>query len=124
MLTSNIIFDLDGTLIDSKTGIIESIKYSLNKNDVINYNLSNIIIGPPIHSIFNKLLNSDKNLSLNQLVSDFRNHHDENGWKKFTPYKHANELLLALKSKNISTFLATSKPGHVTEKIINTLMDG
>ena len=45
-----IIFDLDGTLSDSKEGITKSVQYALEKVGIIEENLDNLnhFVGPPM----------------------------------------------------------------------------
>lgn len=45
----NIIFDLDGTIIDSEAGITKSVQYALQKFNIIVKDLKELVsfIGPP-----------------------------------------------------------------------------
>lgn len=60
-MIKNIIFDLDGTISKSKKGIVNSIKYSLDKLDV-NYKGKNLeeFIGPPLLQSYEKIIGLDK----------------------------------------------------------------
>lgn len=54
MKYSNVLFDLDGTLTDPKTGITKSVQYALNKAGINEPDLDKLIpfIGPPLHQSF------------------------------------------------------------------------
>ncbi|MGB4373228.1 MAG: HAD hydrolase-like protein, partial [Halanaerobiales bacterium] len=50
----NIIFDLDGTIIDSEAGITKSVQYALQKFNIIVKDLKELVsfIGPPLKESF------------------------------------------------------------------------
>lgn len=50
-----ILFDLDGTITDSKQGIIDSIRYTLNKMKLKENNINlELLTGPPLSESFKK----------------------------------------------------------------------
>ena len=57
-----IFFDLDGTIVDSKPGIIESVKYALKHFGIeeTNEEKLNLFIGPPLFDAFSKYYNMNK----------------------------------------------------------------
>ena len=56
-MLKNIIFDLDGTLINSAPSIIECLKVILRKNEIAPvFSLGSKIIGPPLKETLKKLL--------------------------------------------------------------------
>ena len=74
MTLSNILFDLDGTLIDSKDGITRSIQYALSKLDreVPELNELEWSIGPPIETSFARLLDTVDEKLIGCAVKAFR----------------------------------------------------
>ena len=58
MSVRNVIFDLDGTLINTEVGIIDSVKYAIAKLELYKPDDSKLkgIIGPPLKSSFIHIL--------------------------------------------------------------------
>ncbi|MGB4389266.1 MAG: HAD hydrolase-like protein, partial [Caldicoprobacterales bacterium] len=54
MKYKNILFDLDGTMIDSQAGITKSAQYALKKFNIIVEDLEELVpfIGPPLKNSF------------------------------------------------------------------------
>jgi|GEM_PF-5116926 len=113
------IFDLDGTLLDSQEGVLDSLKFAVEKC-APNY-LSFIhrsLIGPPITALLREII-PDK--SLIEVVSrEFRFHYDNIGCKKTKLFPGVYNGLKELSKDNI-LFIATNKPQKVTNKILTTL---
>lgn len=131
MSCKNILFDLDGTLINSKNGIIRGIEDTFIKN-----NLSKIyeekksdiesLIGPRIEIVLTLLLaNIDSNTyDLDSLVKSFREYYDRYGYLEVEIYNNVIETLNYFKKKNIKMFIVTNKPKIVTSKILKHLALG
>lgn len=117
-----IIFDLDGTLIDSAEGIKQSIKNSFKKLNIdLEIDLNELSIGPPLDET---LFQCNKKISQKQLL-DLRNlfisDYDENGCKKVTTFQGVDLLIKKLFNENINLFIATNKRKIPTLKILNHL---
>lgn len=99
-----VIFDLDGTLVDSRSGIIESFNFAFEKvfKKHPRFQISDLI-GPPLDEILNKIesptINQEK-----QFLSEFKKYYDNLGYKKSFLYNGVIEELTLLKSKKISYF--------------------
>lgn len=77
----NVLIDLDGTLINSKKGIILSLNYALLTAgyDLIVNEEMNWLIGPPIRESLKKIIgNNDKN-KIEEIYLHYRNHYSEIG---------------------------------------------
>jgi phosphoglycolate phosphatase len=117
-----VIFDLDGTLVDSLPGIEFSVDHSLStgklpprKSDL------RPLIGPPIREIFARLLPECGEEQISGLESAFRASYDTVGWRKTTLYKNAATVLSNLKHAGVELFLATNKPLFATGRILKEL---
>ncbi len=75
-----ILFDLDGTLVESSEGIINSAVYALNKFDISikDKNQLRSFIGPPLFDSFSSFFNNDKEKT-NLAVSYFRENYERQG---------------------------------------------
>lgn len=105
----NVIFDLDGTLSDSKEGIINSLKYSSEKMGIKPPSEEKLIsfIGIPLQEVFSTFF-SFYNADLEQAVKYFREYYKEKGIFENTLFQGADHLIRDL-SENSSLFIATSK---------------
>jgi len=117
---STILFDLDGTLTDSKTGIIKSVQYALdyigikagNNNDLSNF------IGPPIRQSFKEFYDFDDN-TVEKAVEKFRERYFSVGVYENEMYKGIDVLLSMLKGKGKTLLVATSKPVPLANTVLS-----
>jgi phosphoglycolate phosphatase-like HAD superfamily hydrolase len=109
-MISNIIFDLDGTLIDSASDVIECLVLSYIKIKipvpVIN---EKEVMGPPLLEIIQKLSPDIDSDTRNKLILAFRNLYDNLSYDKTSVLDGAYEALNKLNLLNKSMFIATSK---------------
>lgn len=115
-----LLWDLDGTLTDSKEGITRSIQYALSR---LSYPIPEAddlewIIGPPLKESFKILLKTTNEALLNQAVEIYRERFQEIGLYENIVYPGIPKLLLQLKETGCKHFLATSKPRIFAEKIL------
>ncbi|WP_167604739.1 HAD hydrolase-like protein [Maribellus sediminis] len=107
---THIIFDLDGTLTDNTQGIINSLKYSLNKMHIDDYpeNLLDGFIGPPLQWGFSQLFGLNVR-DTKIAVEYFREFYGENGWHQNVPYDGVLEMIAELDRLGKKMYIATSK---------------
>jgi len=76
----NILFDFDGTIIDSKAGITRSAQYALKEFGIIVEDLEELVhfIGPPLKNSFMDRYGFSEQDAL-QAVKYYRKHFDEHG---------------------------------------------
>lgn len=121
-LINAIIFDLDGTLVDSKQSLEESFKKTTEKIAPEKLkNLNKIKIGPPLkETVTNIVGNSDQTL-IDRFITEFKKIHDNELINKTIPYENAEITLKKLQKKNIILAIATNKRQIPTLKIIKSL---
>jgi phosphoglycolate phosphatase len=118
----NIIFDLDGTLIDSGPSIIAALQKSFSELDIKPISIiTTDLIGPPLIEIISKLIPKSKINSVQSIVEGFKSHYDEKFCIEANIYDGVSELLIFLKNKNIKIYIATNKRMKPTVKIIQHL---
>ena len=115
-----VIFDLDGTLIDSSPGILESFEGAFSALNIeIQRPLNSSIIGPPLYESL-KLLSglSDKSV-LDKLAEHFKLYYDSEGYKKTIIYPGINTMLSDISFLNrFNVYIATNKRILPTRKIL------
>jgi phosphoglycolate phosphatase len=115
-----ILFDLDGTLIDSLPGIEYAVDCALSEFG-LPPRISSLrpMIGPPIREIFARLLGPvASNETLSGLEAVFRRVYDGSGWKKTVVHATAVHTLSALRGAGARLYLVTNKPKLATELIL------
>jgi phosphoglycolate phosphatase len=118
----HIIFDLDGTLIDSASSIIESMKHALDEcghQPIIE--ITNAIIGPPLPIALSRVTGIQDVNEINRMISAFKSYYDSNGYQKAQPYADIEQVLQQLNSDGYLLSIATNKRFVPTEKIIQHL---
>lgn len=105
-----VLFDLDGTLLDTTEGIIESVLYTIHamKLEELSYDELLSFIGPPIKDSFFKKYNMTEN-EADKATSIFRNYYKDNALFKARPYCEIFELLELMKKAGITLGVATYK---------------
>ncbi|MEK6205498.1 MAG: HAD hydrolase-like protein [Amylibacter sp.] len=115
MLT--IFFDLDGTLLDSQSGIISSIQHamiSLGAEEPTADELRGLI-GMPLPYIFSNLLGEGGDIG--GAVDLYRDHYTEEAMFDATPYEGIGEMFDELTTIDARLFIATSKPQVYAQQI-------
>ena len=115
-----IIFDFDGTLVDSEFTIYQCFQSITNylAPERIDY-AKNILIGPPLRDTASEILGPNQQAQLDEFVRLFIEMHDELAIKNTQPYPGVIETLKRLSSKGISMAIATNKRYAPTIKLIN-----
>jgi phosphoglycolate phosphatase len=122
MEIKHVIFDLDGTLVDSAPSIISTITKVLTFykiNPVIK--LDNSIVGPPIFEIFQQLTGSRDKKLIKSLVEYFTLIYDSFGYTETIVFSTVPTLLSELAKQNISIHIATNKREKPTKLILEHL---
>lgn len=119
MKTEKVIFDLDGTLLDTSLGIFESIIYAINKLNFpsLSKELFPTFIGPPLKYSFMRCLGCDEESAI-QLMEAYREHYREGALLNAKPYDGIFDLCSQLKRRKIKMGVATSKPQLFSERIL------
>ncbi|MCI0502242.1 MAG: HAD-IA family hydrolase [Fusobacteria bacterium] len=117
---NNILFDLDGTITDSKDGIFKSLRYAFDKlgEEQPEENFLMSFLGPPLWDSFTHKLGYDQEKA-NLAVAYFRERFQPLGIYENKLYPGIKELLHMLSQRNdVKIYLATAKPLQSAIKVI------
>lgn len=105
-----ILFDLDGTLVDTSAGILDSIRYTIDRLNlpVLNEDAMRSFIGPPLSYSFEKYFGMDQE-TISVAICIFREYYGEKGLYNAEIYDGIEELLRSLKQKSYHLGVATYK---------------
>ena len=106
-----ILFDLDGTLTDSREGIFKSVRYSLQKlgrPDLPDSTLRRFV-GPPLQDSFERYCAMDR-AEARHAVAVFRERYEAVGWAENRAADGMPALLRSLKEQGRRLAIASSKP--------------
>lgn len=115
-----LLFDLDGTLTESGTGIIRSVQYALEKYGITETNEETLrrFVGPPLVDSFCKYYGFAKEQA-REAVEVYRERFSKIGIFENELYPGVPELLKELKEAGFSLVIASSKPEHFVVQILD-----
>lgn len=114
-----ILFDLDGTLTEPAEGITNSVKYALEKYEILGVTTEELLkfIGPPLQDSFMEFYHFSEEDAI-KAVAYYREYFSEKGIFENKVYDGIPELLDNLKQKGKKLYVATSKPEKFTNQIL------
>jgi len=120
---SHVIFDLDGTLIDSKDDLACAVNVALRSLSLEAKNPADLYgyIGSGARVLVEKALGPENSRLLEEAVDLFLDYYRRHLLDRTRPYPGVMELLAELSRKGLRVTLLTNKPADLTEKIIEGL---
>jgi phosphoglycolate phosphatase len=117
---SAILFDLDGTLTNSRIGNIRCFKYALAKMGLKAPPVAVLTacIGPPLRTSFAKLLDTRDPTVIETGLAHFRDRYTTTGLFESEPYPGMADMLATLRHAGLSLFVVTSTPTYFAWKIL------
>lgn len=116
---STLLLDLDGTLTDSMPGIVKSVRYALNHFHIPVNDLSRLrpFVGPPLKDSFKEYYGFNEEQAA-MAVHKYGEYFNKEGIFDNALYKGTEDFLKSCRQKGMTLLLATSKPTHLAEKIL------
>ena len=118
-----VLLDLDGTLIDSKPGIVASFNAAL---EALGHRLDpsfdlTFVIGPVLTDVMGEVLAHYGDTRVDEAVAAYRGHYGDVGLYDVALYDGVAPLLASLKAEGLRLFLATSKRTAFAVRILDHL---
>lgn len=119
----DIVFDLDGTLIDSAPSILASMQAAFDQAGIAPCQpLTGALIGPPLAQTLRALLPSGASEQvLPVLAENFKRHYDDAGYRQSRVYPGVPEMLHALSRLPLRLHIATNKRIAAARRIVDHL---
>ncbi|MDR2239362.1 MAG: HAD hydrolase-like protein [Zoogloeaceae bacterium] len=121
-MNRDILFDLDGTLIDSSPGILASFARVLAQHGVTpTAPLEAGLIGPPLIETLRKVCGIDDEARLRRLADAFKADYDTEGCRATPAFPGVAAGLAQLADAGARLYIVTNKRGVPTRRILQTL---
>jgi len=120
MRPQNIIFDFDGTLVDSRPGIVEAFKKVIKKLAAQKITDQEVIklLGTPLAQIINILLKTSDEATISKGQDLFKEYYSKNGLYQNIVYPGVEEMLKSLKDQSRQLFVVSNKIELFMNKIL------
>ena len=122
MKIQNLLFDLDGTLVDSSQTISASIEFALENMGIDSANRTPVekVIGASLFDIFrNEFDLTDEQAYV--AIELYREHYDSLNQAGTLVYDNIRDVLPRLRTAGYRLFIATVKPTQIAEKVLSDL---
>lgn len=118
-MIKNVFFDLDGTLTDSREGIINGFDYALAHFNIKIEDRKALegCIGPSLADTFREKYHFNAE-QIEEAIAKYREYYSTKGLKESKLYEGIKDLIVDLANNNINVVLATAKPQVFAERIL------
>ena len=113
-----LIFDLDGTLTDSKPGIVGCLRKVLDARHIDHPGPLDRYVGPPVEEWAVQILPDGSEEDRVALARDYRACYDREGWRNNSVFPGARAMLSELRRQGFPLFVCTSKQQHFAVRIL------
>ncbi|MGO8757391.1 MAG: HAD hydrolase-like protein [Terracidiphilus sp.] len=115
-----LIFDLDGTLTDSKPGILGCLRKVLDARNMGDCGPLERFIGPPVEQWAEELLPAGTEEERVALARDYRACYGSEGWRNNSVFAGVGEMLAQLHEAGFPLLVCTSKQEHFAVRILES----
>ena len=118
-----VIFDLDGTLLNTIEDLAQSANYALEKNEFATHSMASypFFVGNGVRRLITRVLPEDHRdeETIDRLLKDFKEYYNEHCTQYTRPYDGMPELLMDLHEMGVRMAVASNKYQLAVDKIIH-----
>lgn len=122
-----VIFDLDGTILDTLEDLKISVNFALKNNALPERTQEEVrrFVGNGIRLLIERAVpeNTDPAVT-DKVFSDFKEHYAVHSMDNTKPYDGINSLLESIRKENVKTAVVSNKADFAVQKLIKLLFDG
>lgn len=121
-----IIFDMDGTILDTLTDITASLNWVLDKFSFPQHSFEQVrgYVGNGARTLFVKALgDSASNEQIDEMVKEFKIYYKEHCQDKTAPYNGIMDLLKELHNKGFKLAVVSNKPNESVQVLVEKYFD-
>lgn len=118
----NIIWDLDGTLIDSEAEVLYHLNHALKDSSVNPEDaFAPIRIGPPLDIMLKNSFSPEflENNKIEEVIFHYRKRYDSSGFETTKPFAGIDEIIDD--TEHFTHYIVTNKPYHTSVEILKVL---
>lgn len=115
-----VLFDLDGTIIDSRVGIIDCLHRMLRElgHEPDSRHDLDWVVGPPLRDLIGEILRHYGDTRCDEAMALYRKHYEADGMKRTPVFTGMREVITSLAAAGARLFIATSKPSFLAQAIL------
>lgn len=118
----NILFDLDGTLVDSAGDIIDCLERAYSAvPSISNVLIKRTFIGPPLSEVIKLTTPNISQAESDSIIKEFRIHYDNSDYPNTVVFEGVHELIFNLRNEGRKLFVVTNKPFVPTCQILKKI---
>ena len=121
-----IVFDLDGTLLDTLDDLTDSVNASLEKFNLPKRTKNEVraFVGNGIAKLVERAAGEENKLLWQDVLTEFKKHYAVHCADKTAPYEGILPLLRALKARGIKTAVLSNKADFAVKSLAETYFEG
>lgn len=126
-MINTIIFDLDGTLLNTLEGLMDSTNFALKKFDCPEITLEQTrnFVGNGVRKLIERAIpNGEKNPHFEECLKIFKEHYSKNMYQKTIPYDGIETMLIEFKKRGIKTGVVSNKFDAAVKELCNNYFNG
>lgn len=120
----NVIFDFDGTLIDSSRDVKRILFETVNKYGANLSSSKGIKLGPPMFQMIQSVAPQFSDEKIEKVLVDYAQAYADDPLDETIPFDGVVEMLETLKRNDIGVFIATYKPKELAVDSLNKFFKG
>lgn len=121
-MPQTLLFDLDGTLIDSSASILAALASALDREGRVPVApLDQSLIGPPLRTTLRRIAGCEDPELIERLADHFLENYDTVGYRQTQPYPGVDAALRTLAAHGHALFIVTNKRIRPTSRILDLL---